>query len=67
MPALVLLAAGALLFGMTHVRPWGPAGMAAFLAGSVWVELHASRDESAAEARDAEDNVGAVSPTQPRR
>jgi hypothetical protein len=42
LPALVLLALGALLFAKSHVRPWGPAGMTAFLAGAVWVELHAS-------------------------
>ena len=39
LPALVLLALGALLFARTHVHPWGPAGMAAFLAGAVWFEL----------------------------
>jgi hypothetical protein len=38
-PALVLLAVGAALFAKSHVRPWGPAGMAAFLAGAVWAEL----------------------------
>ena len=39
LPALGLMALGALLFAKTHVEPWGPAGMAAFLAGSVWYEL----------------------------
>jgi len=62
-PALVLLAVGAVLFARTHVHPWGPAGMAAFLAGSVWVELSAGRATS----RDQEDNVGAVSATTTRR
>ena len=42
LPALLLLAVGGLLFAKSHVRPWGPAGMTAFLAGAVWVELHAA-------------------------
>ena len=38
-PALVLMAVGAVLFARSHVSPWGPAGMAAFFAGVVWLEL----------------------------
>jgi hypothetical protein len=44
-PALALLAVGAALFAKSHVRPWGPAGMAAFLAGAVWYELQAAKAE----------------------
>jgi hypothetical protein len=40
-PALVLLAVGAAAFARSHVRPWGPAGMAAVLAGVIWLELAA--------------------------
>jgi hypothetical protein len=47
-PALVLMALGAILFAKTHVRPWGPGGMAAFLAGVVWFELRAPKAEQAA-------------------
>ena len=47
--ALVLLAIGAAAFARSHVRPWGPAGMAAVLAAVIWLEL-ASR--SAPERRD---------------
>ena len=36
---IALLAAGALVYANTHERPWGPAGMAAILAGIVWLEL----------------------------
>lgn len=39
LPALALFAIGAALFARSHVRPWGPAGMAAVLAGVVWLEL----------------------------
>jgi hypothetical protein len=39
LPALVLVALGAAAFARSHVRPWGPAGMAAVLAGVVWLEL----------------------------
>jgi hypothetical protein len=42
-PALVLLLGGAALFAKSHVRPWGPAGMAAFLAGIVWLELQTTK------------------------
>jgi hypothetical protein len=59
-PALALMTLGALLFAWTHVRPWGPGGMAAFLAGVVWVELHAGRAA-------ASDNVTSVPATTPRR
>ncbi len=38
-PALALLALGALSFAYRHERPWGAAGMAAVLAGVVWIEL----------------------------
>jgi hypothetical protein len=47
-PALVLLGLGAAAFARSHVRPWGPAGMAAVLAGVVWLEL---RPRHAAEPR----------------
>jgi len=69
LPALALLAVGALLWARTHVHPWGPTGMAAFLAGTVWIELHASRtvDRVREETRDAEDNVSPLSATQTRR
>jgi hypothetical protein len=59
-PALVLLAVGAVLFAWSHVHPWGPAGMAAFFAGTVWVELSASRASAGAR---QEDNVSPVSAT----
>jgi hypothetical protein len=45
LPALVLLAGGAALFAKSHVSPWGPAGMAAFLAGAVWLELRGGKAE----------------------
>src|SRR5262249_5098095 len=64
-PALVLLAAGALLFAFSHVRPWGPGGMAAFLAGAVWAELGAGRVP--APRHDTEETVSPISATQPRR
>jgi hypothetical protein len=38
-PALALLVLGAVIFANSHERPWGPAGMAAILAGIVWLEL----------------------------
>jgi hypothetical protein len=64
-PALVLLGAGAALFAWSHVQPWGPAGMAAFFAGAVWVELSAGRAAAGipAAGRDEEDNVSPVSAT----
>lgn len=37
--AAVLVAAGAAVFAVSHARPWGPLGMAVFLAGVVWSEL----------------------------
>ncbi len=39
LPALVLVAVGAAAFARSHVRPLGPLGMAAVLAGVVWLEL----------------------------
>jgi hypothetical protein len=39
LPALLLLVVGAIVFGYSHERPWGPAGMAAILAGVAWLEL----------------------------
>jgi hypothetical protein len=36
---LVLLGAGAAVFAFRHERPWGAAGMAAVLAGVIWIEL----------------------------
>jgi hypothetical protein len=38
-PALALFALGAAAFTYRHERPWGPAGMAAVLAGVIWLEL----------------------------
>jgi hypothetical protein len=48
-PALLLLVIGAALFAKSHVRPWGAAGMAAFLAGVVWLELRPARDVRSAD------------------
>ena len=42
-PSVVLLAAGACAFAYRHERPWGPGGMAAILAGVVWLELRSKR------------------------
>jgi len=39
LPALALVAVGSAAFAWSHVSPWGPAGMAAVLAGVVWLEL----------------------------
>ncbi len=39
LPALTLVALGAAAFAYSHERPWGPGGMAAVLAGVVWLEL----------------------------
>jgi len=47
-PGLVLLLVGAAIFAKSHVRPWGPAGMAAFLAGVVWIELRAAKADAPA-------------------
>jgi hypothetical protein len=43
LPALALLAVGAAIFANSHERPWGPAGMAAILAGVVWLEFKPSK------------------------
>ena len=48
LPALALVALGAAAFAYSHERPWGPGGMAAVLAGVVWLEL---RLKLAAESR----------------
>lgn len=37
--ALVLVAAGSVVFVLGHARPMGPIGMALILAGIVWLEL----------------------------
>lgn len=42
-PALVLIAAGALIFVAGHAAPLGPLGMLAFLVGVVWTELARTR------------------------
>jgi hypothetical protein len=42
-PALVLMAVGAAAFARSHVSPWGPAGMAAFFAGVVWLDVRPRR------------------------
>jgi hypothetical protein len=44
LPALALVAAGAAAFAKSHVEPWGSVGMAAFLAGIVWLELASSNN-----------------------
>jgi hypothetical protein len=36
---LVLFAVGAAVFAYRHERPWGAGGMAAVLAGVIWIEL----------------------------
>jgi hypothetical protein len=51
LPALVLVAAGAAAFAWSHVSPWGPAGMAAILAGVVWLELRRERPRGEGDAR----------------
>jgi hypothetical protein len=38
-PALVVFGLGAAAFAFRHERPWGPGGMAAVLAGVLWLEL----------------------------
>ena len=43
LPALALVALGAVAFANSHERPWGPGGMAAILAGVVWLELRPSK------------------------
>ena len=50
LPSLVLLALGACAFAYRHERPWGPAGMAAILAGVVWLELRPKRVAAASTA-----------------
>jgi hypothetical protein len=39
LPSVVLFTVGACAFAYRHERPWGPLGMAAVLAGVVWLEL----------------------------
>jgi hypothetical protein len=46
LPALVVMALGAIVFALGHARPMGPIGMALFLAGVAWFELRASPDNS---------------------
>lgn len=38
-PALALMGFGALIFAVGHPKPFGPTGMALFLAGIIWLEL----------------------------
>ncbi|MBE3568056.1 MAG: hypothetical protein IMW90_20255 [Thermogemmatispora sp.] len=38
-PAAALLALAAMLFGTTHVIPYGPLGAACFLAAALWLQL----------------------------
>lgn len=45
-PALVLLALGALVFGIAHPKPTGPIGMALLLAGLIWLELRPRAEEA---------------------
>jgi hypothetical protein len=54
-PALALLAVGAAAFARSHTRPWGAAGMAAILAGVLWLEL---AGRSAPEARPEPEQSG---------
>jgi len=49
-PALVLIAVGALIFVTGHAAPLGPIGMLLFLGGVVWTELARTRTTSAAPA-----------------
>ena len=58
-PALVLLLVGAAAFARSHVRPWGPAGMAAVLAAVIWLEL-AARSELELENEAQESRADAV-------
>jgi hypothetical protein len=46
LPALVLMALGAIVFALGHARPMGPIGMALFLAGVAWFELRPSPDNT---------------------
>jgi len=39
LPALALMAIGAMVFTLGHAQPMGPIGMSLFLAGVVWLEL----------------------------
>ena len=43
LPSLALVTLGALAFAYRHEEPWGPGGMAAVLAGVVWLELRPAR------------------------
>jgi hypothetical protein len=45
-PALMLMAAGAIVFALGHARPMGPIGMALFLAGIAWLELRPRRESA---------------------
>jgi hypothetical protein len=46
LPALALMAAGAIVFALGHARPMGPIGMALFLAGIIWLELRPRRGDA---------------------
>jgi hypothetical protein len=54
LPALVLIGLGAATFAYRHERPWGPAGMAAVLAGIVWLELRPRLASSADDSLDSD-------------
>jgi hypothetical protein len=47
-PALVLMGLGALIFAVGHPKPFGPTGMALFLAGIIWLELRPQSTEAPA-------------------
>jgi hypothetical protein len=42
-PAAMLLALAAMLFGTTHVVPYGPLGAACFLAAALWLQFEVRR------------------------
>ncbi len=46
-PALALIATGALIFVTGHAAPLGPIGMLLFLGGVVWTEVARTRTTSA--------------------
>jgi hypothetical protein len=60
--AVVLLAAGAAVFAIDHAAPFGPAGMALFLAGSIVAELRRKADAS--DVRRGRDSVRVLGGTQ---
>jgi hypothetical protein len=45
-PAVVLLVSSAIVFALGHPRPFGPIGMALFVAGAIWLEIVSKRIET---------------------